>query len=260
MFEDSAFFKTVSVVSTLIVLLTFAWLKLILVDEFVHSFWLKERMKRGFQCIYGYGVDEFFVLSRFQLLTGFLVLLFTLLNGIDIVTGVFSPWSLVVEGLISCVFVGCYCIQLGKYESFFGVREVLVPFVSSCIGLFLTSMLSALSIVFVGLFLFFVFGFIKCTNEIMRIAKTLQWGDRAVVCVGGEILDSEEHEFYLIFYSEHDVEIVLKDAQNFLYGKINEVKSIDRFPRVSDNMEGWETMTPMWVKGIERFMGLGIFK
>jgi len=259
-FEDSDLFRILGVIATFITIFTFAWFKFILADEFVHSFWLEERMKRGFQCLYGYGVDEFFVLSRLQLLTGFLVLLFTILNSIDVVTGVFSPWSLVIESFISCLFIVRYCIQLGKYKSFFGFNKVLVPFVSSCTGLLITSMFSTLSIVFACLFLFFVFGFIVCTNEIMNIVKTVQWADYAVVCVDGQILDSKEQQFYLIFYSEQDVEIVLKDGKNFKYGKVDEIKNVERLPRLSDRLSGLKTKTPVWVRVIEKVMGLAVFR
>lgn len=62
-------------------------------------------IKRGFRYIYDYGIDEYFVLARMILITGILVLTIIILNGVDVIWEVFSPWSLVMEGCISSVFI-----------------------------------------------------------------------------------------------------------------------------------------------------------
>lgn len=206
-FIDSDVFKILNFVAVFTTLFAFAWFKLILLDEYVHSFWLKERMKRKFECIYGYGIDEYFVLARLSFLTGILVLMIIILNGVDVVSGVFSSWSLVIEGCISSVFISIYGIQLSKYESAFGLKEIVIPFVSSCMGLLMTSMFVWHSKMLSILFLFFAYCFIICSNEIRSIAKTLEWGDHAIVYVGDALFDSKELQFYLIFYSKTDIEV-----------------------------------------------------
>lgn len=195
-FIESDVFKIVNFIVVFATLFTFAWFKLILLDEYVHSFWLKKRMKKGFEYIYGYGVDEYFVLARLIFLTGVLVLAFIVWNSVGAAFGVFFSWSWVVQGCISCTLVFIYCIQLSKYDSAFGFKEVIVPFISSCIGLLLTSMFGTQLFFF---FLFFAFSFIVCSKEIRSITKTLKWGDHVIVRVGKKILDSKEQQFYLIF-------------------------------------------------------------
>lgn len=259
-FVESDIFKIFNFIAVFATLFTFAWFKLILVDQYVHSFWLKKRMRKSFKCIYGYGVDEYFVLARLNVLTSILVLAFVILNGVDVVSGVFSPWSVVVEGVVSGVFICIYCMQLRKYDSAFGFSQVIVPFVSSCIGLLVTSMFVWHSVSLAVLFLFFAFTFVVCMNEIMSIGKTLEWGDHAIVCLDDEILDSKELQFYLIFYSENDIEIWWTEDKNFKHRKVDEIKSIERFSRLSNRINGVKDSTPVWIRVVEWIMGLRIFR
>lgn len=259
-FIESDIFKIVNFIVVFATLFAFAWFKLILLDKYVHSFWLKERMKRGFECIYGYGVDEYFVLARLIFLTGILVLAFVILNGVDVVSGVFSPWSWVIESCISCVLICIYSIQLSKYRSAFGFKEIIVPLISSCIGLLITSMFVWHSRMFYILFLFFAYGFIVCANEIRNITKTLEWGDHVIVRVDGKLFDSEKSQFYLIFYSKNDVEIWWMEKEKFKHNKIDEVVNIQRLPQLSDGMKGVQDSMPVWTRVIEWIMGLRIFR
>lgn len=259
-FEDSDTFKIISVIAAFVTLFTFAWFKLILLDKFVHSFWLKERMKRNFRCIYGYGIDEYFILERLGFLTGVLVLLFMILNGVDSLYGVFTLKNVFVETFISGTFICIYCIQLSRYESVFGFKKEIVPFVCSCIGLFITSMFVWKSVALRGLFLFFAYCFIICVKEIMIIAKTLEWGDHVVAHVKNKVFDSNEQQFYLIFYTENDITIIINEGYQFVYGKVDCIESIERIPRLSDETEGFWVPTPLYVKIIEWVMGLNIFK
>ncbi len=259
-FENSNVFKVIGVVAIFVTIFTFAWFKLILLDEYVHSFWLKERMKRKFECIYGYGIDEYFVLARLSFLTGTLVLTIIILNGVDVLSGVFSPWSLVIEGCISSVFISIYGIQLSKYESAFGSREIVIPFVCSCMGLLMTSMFVWHSRMLSILFLFFVYCFIMCSNEIRSITKNLEWGDHAIVYVGDALFDSKELQFYLIFYSKTDIEVWWVEKRFLKHEKIDKIVSIERMPQPSDYTKGAQTVIPVWMMVVEWFMGLRIFR
>lgn len=258
-FKGSDLFKVIGVIATFVTIFTFAWFKLILLDEYVHSFCLKERMKRGFECIYGYGVDEYFVLARLTFLTSILVLAFIILNGVDVVYGVFSSVSLMIESCISVVIVCTYGVQLSKYESAFGFSGVIVPFVSSCIGVLLTSMFVWHSGAFRILFLFFAYCFIICANEIRGATKTLECGDHAIVYVGDKLFDSKELQFYLIFYSKCNVEIWWMEKKGFKHKKVDEVKIIERLPQPSDGMKGVQDSTPVLVRAIKWIMGLRVF-
>lgn len=259
-FIDSNVFKILNFVATFTILFAFAWFKLILLDEYVHSFWLKERMKRKVECIYGYGIDEYFVLARLSFLTGILVLMIIILNGVDVLSGVFSSWSLVIEGCISSVFISIYGIQLSKYESAFGSREIVIPFVSSCMGLLMTSMFVWYSRMLSVLFLFFAYCFIICSNEIRSITKTLEWGDHAIVRIGDALFDSKELQFYLIFYSKTDIEVWWIEKRLLKYAKMDEIVSIERIPQPSDYTKGAQTVIPVWRMVVEWFMGLRIFR
>lgn len=259
-FIDSDIFKIFNFVAVFVTLFAFAWFKFILLDEYVHSFWLKERMKRGSECIYGYGIDEYFVLARLSFLTGILVLVIIILNGVDVFSGVFSPWSLVIESCISCVFVCVYVIQLSKYESAFEFEAVVVPFVSSCMGLLITSMFVWHSRMFSILFLFFTYCFIICVKEILGITKTLEWGDHAIVRVGNRSFDSSRYQFYLIFFSKSKVTMVLRENHRFRFRQIDEVVRIEQLPKASDEVDRRQDSVPVWRKVVEWFMGLGIFR
>lgn len=259
-FIDSNAFKILNFVAVFTTLFAFAWFKLILLDEYVHSFWLKERMKRKFECIYGYGIDEYFVLSRLIFLTGILVLTSIILNGVNIVSGVFCSWSLVIEGCISSVFLCIYCIQLSKYESAFGFKEIVVPLVSSCMGLLITSMFVWHSRMLFILFLFFAYCFIICVKEIMHITETLEWGDHAIVHCGKQSFDSRTQQFYLIFYSKTDIEVWWIEKRLLKHEKIDEIVRIERMPQPSDYTNGAQTVIPVWMMVVEWFMGLRIFR
>ncbi len=170
--------------------------KLILLDGFVHSFCLRDRMKKRFKCIYGYGVDEYFILRGLGLFTSILALVFVVLNGIATLYGASALRNVVIKIFISCVFVGIYGIQLHKYENAF--KGIVIPFLFSCVAVLLTASVLFKSVITILLFVAFVLWFLVCNKKITSIARTLEWGDHAVVRIADVVLDAEEEQFYLI--------------------------------------------------------------
>lgn len=82
----------------------------------------------------------------------------------------------------------------------------------------------------------------------------------SIVYVENEILDSKEHQFYLIFYSERDIEIKVLEGKNFKHGKVDEVVSIEKLPKLFDKLKRLKDSTSVWIKVIEWFMGFRIFR
>lgn len=258
LFEDSDIFKVLNIIAVFATLFSFAWFKLFLVDKFVHSFWLKLRMKKGFKCIYGYGVDEYFVLARMSFFTGFLFLLFTIVNSVNFLQGGIHLESVITEVCISCIVISTYCWQLHKYESAFS--EVVNPFVASCIGLLVTAIFIWQSGKFLVFLLFFLYSFLICSNELTKAVKCLDWGDQVTVCIGDEMFNSEQQRFYLIFYSKSNIVMVLEEETQYKRRKVDGIESLSIAHKASDRVDGWEDLSPVYIKIIEKFMGLRIFK
>lgn len=250
-FEDSEIFRLLSVLSLLLSVLAFSWFKVLLFDEFVHSFWLKRRMKLKYTCIYGFGVDECFVLTRLAFFTGALVCLFVLLNSIDFLTGMLAIWSIVLELIIGLIMFIIFCIQLHKYESAFSNN--LISFVASCVGVFVSSILAYYNFFMLMLFFFFSYCFIYCAKEIMSTAKMLESGDHVVVRIDDTLFDSKNHQFYLIFYSKTRVKFILRENHSFRYGWVTEVISLDKLPKLSDTVRSlqddnsWYERFVLWI-------------
>lgn len=235
--------------------------KLILLDGFVHSVCLKDRMKKRFPCIYGYGVDEYFVLKGFGLFTSILALVFVILNGVDSLYCVSSLWSVAIEIFISCVFVSIYGIQLHKYESAF--QGTVIPFLFSCIGILLTASILWKNVITFILFVGFVLWFLVYNRKITSIARTLVWGDHAVVHIEDVILDSEKESFYLLFYSKSDITIFLKERHKIVFTKIDCVEHIERTSKLFDELDArgrQKCVIPLSTKFVAWVTGSYVFR
>ena len=184
-FSNSAFFKILCVISTFATLFSFAWYKILLLDEDVHSFYLKERMRRNYNCFYGFGADEYYVLQRLCIVAPATVILF-LVIGKSYFVGVGSIFA------FGLTFV--YSFRLQHYDSFFGYRERVIPLLCSCLGMMLVSL-----IVWQGglwasiLFCFFCFSYILCFREVFLQGKKIKYSNRVIVTVGGKEYDSAEN-------------------------------------------------------------------
>lgn len=235
--------------------------KLILLDGFVHSVCLEDRMKKRFPCIYGYGVDEYFVLKGLGVFTSVLALVFVILNGVDSLYCVSSLWSVAIEVFISCIFVSIYGIQLHKYESAF--PGAAIPFLFSCIGVLLTASILWRNVMTFFLFVVFVLWFLVCSRKITSIARTLVWGDHAVVRIADVVLDSEKESFYLLFYSKNDITIFLKERHKIVFGKIDCVELIERTSKSFGELEdrdGRKGIIPLSTKFVAWATGVHVFR
>ena len=253
-FYGGNLFMVLCIVSTFATLFSFAWFKLVLLDGFVHSFWLKRRMSKGLKCIYGYGIDEFFVLSRFGFIVGSLAVLILIVNCCN---GSLAFEGACVEGVICVGVFAVYCIQLEKYDGPF--NGIVIPFMASCLGCVVAAIFCMYSWWIVGLGLFFVYCVIVCLKEIDGSVRKLVWGDHAIVRVGNKVFDSSQERFYLIFYGESKVTLVLQEDDILRCRSVDQVVCIDRLPKASDGIDGWEDLTPVWKRVVERVMGLRVF-
>ena len=84
------------------------------------------------------------------------------------------------------------------------------------------------------LFVAFVLLFFVCSRKITSIARTLGWGDHVVVHIAGVVLDSEEEQFYLIFYSKNNITIFLKERYKIVFRKIDCVEHIEQISKSFD--------------------------
>ncbi len=249
--ESDTVLLVLNVIAILIIIDTIVH-KLILLDGFVHSFCLRDRMKKRFKCIYGYGVDEYFILRGLGLFTSILALVFVVLNGIATLYSVSALCSVVIEIFISFVFVGIYGIQLHKYESAF--KGIVIPFLFSCVAVLLTASVLFKSVITLLLFVAFVLCFLVCNKKITSIARTLEWGDHAIVRIADVVLDSDEEQFYLIFYSKNNITIFLKERYKIVFRKIDCVEHIERVSKLFDS-DGCSLSTKFveWVTGVHVF-------